>query len=459
MAALLAAGASADSATVSYQGILRDATLTPVADGAYLMAFSIWDDATAGTKRWGDEVHNPVPTKNGMFSVYLGSIVSLGTVFLDYPVLWLEISADTGDGVEVYAPRVPLASVPYAQHARSAWSIKGNAALGTDFIGTTNAQALIVKTDNVERMRVTSIGRVGIGQTNPGAKLEVGGLAINEQGLRITESDNNRHVFIAPHVGAGGYNPLSQSGDSGIFFKETSDSSGLVIAPWIGTAGAGMRLSAAGNLGIGTGTPSASAKVEIASTTQGFAMPRMTTAQRRAIASPVAGLMVYDINLKGFYFHDGAKWDCVSTPAGTVAYFARNLVPNGWLECAGQTVSTTTYPELFAAISYTYGGSGTNFVIPNLRGEFIRGWDNGRGLDSGRSFGTVQGQDFKSFSMQNANGPTYSYSHGPILFPKTGMNGNLFGGEWAAPSGHIAVQWDGSEIRPRNFALMPCIKY
>src|ERR1035437_6911484 len=64
-----------------------------------------------------------------------------------------------------------------------------------------------------------------------------------------------------------------------------------------------VRIMSAGNVGIGTPAPNVSAKVDITSTTQGFAMPRMTTAQRYAIAAPAAGLLVYDINLKGVYYY------------------------------------------------------------------------------------------------------------------------------------------------------------
>ncbi|HNT88525.1 MAG TPA: hypothetical protein PKL84_11735 [Candidatus Hydrogenedentes bacterium] len=117
--ALLSTSAAANSTTVSYQGVLRDATMTPVPDGAYPMRFSIWDDPAAGNKRWGDEDHPVVPTKNGMFSVYLGSTLSLAGVFAMHSSLWLQIEADTGAGLEVYSPRVPLASVPYAQDAQN----------------------------------------------------------------------------------------------------------------------------------------------------------------------------------------------------------------------------------------------------------------------------------------------------------------------------------------------------
>jgi hypothetical protein len=107
----------ADSNTVSYQGVLRDAAISPVANGGYAMEFSIYDADMGGTAVWGPEAYASVAVTNGVFSVYLGSIEPLGSLFADHAMLWLEISADTGAGMETYAPRVPLASVPYAQHA------------------------------------------------------------------------------------------------------------------------------------------------------------------------------------------------------------------------------------------------------------------------------------------------------------------------------------------------------
>ena len=78
--------------------------------------------------------------------------------------------------------------------------------------------------------------------------------------------------------------------------------------------------------------------------------------------------------------------------AGLMAFFAADAAPAGWLECNGSAVSRTTYAALFAAIGTEYGvGDGTTtFNLPDLRGEFMRGWDNGRGrhhllMPSGKS--------------------------------------------------------------------------
>ena len=83
--------------------------------------------------------------------------------------------------------------------------------------------------------------------------------------------------------------------------------------------------------------------------------------------------------------------------AGTVAHFAANTPPAGWLKANGATVSRTLYAALFNAIGTTYGvGDGsTTFGLPDLRGEFVRGWDDARGIDSGRAIGTAQAQDIQ----------------------------------------------------------------
>ena len=79
-------------------------------------------------------------------------------------------------------------------------------------------------------------------------------------------------------------------------------------------------------------------------------------------------------------------------PIGSVVLFAANSPPANFLECDGSTISRTTYAQLFAVISTTWGiGDGaTTFNIPDYRGEFIRGWDNGRGVDPARVFAASQ---------------------------------------------------------------------
>ena len=84
-------------------------------------------------------------------------------------------------------------------------------------------------------------------------------------------------------------------------------------------------------VGIGTAAPNASAKVEIASTTQGFLPPRMTTAQRDAILSPAAGLVIFNTSTNCLNFFIGSGWNetCGTLVVGTF--------PVGTINCAGAT--------------------------------------------------------------------------------------------------------------------------
>ncbi len=142
-------------------------------------------------------------------------------------------------------------------------------------------------------------------------------------------------------------------------------------------------------------------------------------------------------------------------PVGSVVYMAGNSAPSGYLIANGQAVSRTTYSALFAVIGATYGaGDGsTTFNLPDLRGEFIRGWDAGRGADSGRGFGTWQADEFRSHAhLDNMFQQSHHY------------DGNVSGTYRAAfPTGRHVNMWTsnagGAETRPRNVALLPVIKF
>lgn len=139
------------------------------------------------------------------------------------------------------------------------------------------------------------------------------------------------------------------------------------------------------------------------------------------------------------------------SPAGMVAHFARNSAPTGWLKANGALVSRSTYAALFNAIGTTFGsGDGwTTFNLPDLRGEFLRGWDDGRGVDAGRVFGSFQTDDLREHA--------HSF---PIYEPDDA------GGSYVAADagGDESVTYTtssagGVETRPRNRALLACIKY
>lgn len=142
-----------------------------------------------------------------------------------------------------------------------------------------------------------------------------------------------------------------------------------------------------------------------------------------------------------------------ATPASTVIYVAQNTAPTGYLKANGAAISRTTYADLFAAIGTTFGaGDGsTTFNVPDLRGEFIRAWDDSRGIDSGRSFGSAQADEFKSHVHSNSAGSTSWNNVGP--YDAVGVNA------FATATPPDTLSAGGSETRPRNIALLACIKY
>jgi len=111
------------------------------------------------------------------------------------------------------------------------------------------------------------------------------------------------------------------------------------------------------------------------------------------------------------------RWQVVSNvgsiPTGTVQAFAGSTAPIGYLLCNGAAVSRTTYSKLFSVIGTTYGaGNGTTtFNVPDLRGEFIRGLDAGRGVDIGRTLGSSQGDLFRSHTHSGSTTADGGHTH------------------------------------------------
>lgn len=130
-------------------------------------------------------------------------------------------------------------------------------------------------------------------------------------------------------------------------------------------------------------------------------------------------------------------------------------VPAGWLLCDGSIVSRDTYAALFTAIGTTYGaGNGsTTFQLPDLRGEFLRGLDAGRGVDAGRVLGSAQGDMLKAhvhavnLQQLNSSGTT---DWGKLATGNQESEGTI-------PNINTESA-GGAETRPRNVAFYIIIK-
>ncbi|MBV6289383.1 phage tail protein, partial [Pseudomonas aegrilactucae] len=139
-------------------------------------------------------------------------------------------------------------------------------------------------------------------------------------------------------------------------------------------------------------------------------------------------------------------------PVGFIAALPVNKVPPGWLEVDYSVHSIAAYPDLAAFLGSAYN-NGTEpagyFRLPESRGEFLRGWDHGRGINAGRGLGTYELDQFKSHSHMVPNNPNNSQ----VGSSQDGGEGNSGYNE-----GSRTAAEGGSETRPRNLAVMWCIK-
>ena len=148
-------------------------------------------------------------------------------------------------------------------------------------------------------------------------------------------------------------------------------------------------------------------------------------------------------------------------PAGAICSFPATSAPPGWIKANGALLSRTAYAELYAyavasgnivaegswqAGMFSTGDLSTTFRIPDGRGEFIRGWDDARGVDAARVLGSAQSDSLKAHT--HAYGAAYGYG--------------------ATETGYLTIQSGASyqtgstgagETRPRNVALLYCMKY
>lgn len=152
---------------------------------------------------------------------------------------------------------------------------------------------------------------------------------------------------------------------------------------------------------------------------------------------------------------------------GQVSYFPQSSAPAGWLKANGAEVSRASYAALFAVIGTTFGaGDGsTTFKLPDLRGEFLRGLDDGRGVDSGRALGTAQADQ-----IQGHRHRMYAAFYDRVGGAGTGAAITQAAGNNTSQTGGDAIREEisngtngtprtGEETRPRNVAMLACIKY
>lgn len=168
-------------------------------------------------------------------------------------------------------------------------------------------------------------------------------------------------------------------------------------------------------------------------------------------------------NIDGLYtygFLESVGSDDVM-PTGTVIAVSTDYTeaPDGFLHCDGGYISITAYNRLFAVIGNTYGApivqnGELKFKLPDLRGEFIRGLDAGRGVDTGRTLGSSQGHQLQDHSHVFRFAPNAPGSGGTTISASAGAVDSV--GQFINAAINANV---GAETRPRNVAIPYFIKY
>ena len=145
-------------------------------------------------------------------------------------------------------------------------------------------------------------------------------------------------------------------------------------------------------------------------------------------------------------------------PVGSIVAFPVDAPPPGFLELDNSVKSSATYPDLSAYLGgkFNKGDEGVgNFRLPESRGEFLRGWDHGRGVDAGRGLGSWQADDNKSHAHTVTRMQAFANATGSNPSAVVVDNGNT------AVMTNFAAGFNssgGAEARPRNLAVMWCIK-
>jgi microcystin-dependent protein len=179
-----------------------------------------------------------------------------------------------------------------------------------------------------------------------------------------------------------------------------------------------------------------------------------------------------------------------TTPIGAIMGFATTTAPNNWLECDGAAYLTQSFSALYAAISSSNASAsfgflcdsfgnrdaaGYYFKVPDLRGEFVRGWDHNRGLDTNRIFASIQtaslGQHYHGVGSFTSTGNDdigiiqRTWDDGQTYTARIAYGEANVYGTFAVnnPTAGAALgttsPLNATTAAPRNVALMYCIKY
>lgn len=283
-----------------------------------------------------------------------------------------------------------------------------------------------------EKMKITSNGKIRMGWTGAGptAVLNVNGSTDSLAALIYNYSNSGGVATIARIGDDSGFGAVTTRTVLDVYQNTNTSNSGTLINANTSMLGEIFKVLSNGIVTIknqlsmiGTTSGQVNITVPASITTHTITMPSAQGAPSTVLTNNGSG---------GLSWGPGAA---ASAPPGMVITYAGTNCPAGYQMMYGQGLSTTTYAALFAAIGYTYGGSGATFTLPDMRGRAAFGRDNmggaavnritagGSGI-TGTSMGAVGGQENRVLSTANMAAHTHgmnSHTHG-------------YGGHWSNDS-------------------------
>ena len=192
----------------------------------------------------------------------------------------------------------------------------------------------------------------------------------------------------------------------------------------------GISIDNSGRVGIGTASPNASAILDVSSTTQGVLIPRMTASQRAAIASPVAGLVIYQTNSNpGNYVFNGSTWDILSNANyGDVKTGIQTADHNGWVLLNGRAKTSLSSSQQAQATTLGIGST-----LPNASNAFL--------VQNGGTLGGVTGSNTITIAQNQLPNVTYTgqiaeVAHGAVIISSaSGVFSRVNGSSWGNAGG------------------------
>ena len=260
---------------INYQAVVRNSSGAVVTNSTVNIKLQIHDISPTGTVVF-QENHSVQTNQFGLVSLVIGSTGNLTSVNWGTGAKYLQVGIDpTGGSSFTDMGTTQLISVPYALYALTS----GNG------VGPTGATG-----NNGNNGATGPTGATGNNGNNG---------ATGNNGVTGATGSTGPTGFLQNGTAAG--NTTYWDGSNWVTNSSNIFNNG-------------------GSIGMGTTSPNTSAVLDLTSTTKGILIPRMTAAQRTAIATPATGLLVYQTNAPaGFYYYDGTAWLLLAAGSGSSA--------------------------------------------------------------------------------------------------------------------------------------------